>query len=123
MLCRIRRALFCGAEWALLGISGAIAAAVENATDTKVTVFGKPEVAGLEMIADTLGIRPEEMMVIGDDPKLEIRMGRRAGAFCVGVTTGICDGEGFQAFPKNERAHVVYDTLNELLAAECFRAL
>ena len=98
---------FAGANGRLLGISGAIAAALENATETKVTLFGKPATAGLDMVADLTGVTPQEMAVIGDDPKLEIRMGRKAGAFCVGVTTGIADEALFNSFPEDERAHVV----------------
>lgn len=98
---------FASSKGRMLGISGAIAAALENATDTKVTVFGKPEVAGLEIVSAMTGAMPQEMVVVGDDPKLEIRMGRKAGALCVGVTTGIADEARFNSFPKNERAHVV----------------
>lgn len=105
---------FAAKKGRLLGISGAIAAALENATDTKVTVFGKPEVAGLEMVRDLTGASPEEMAVIGDDPKLEIRMGRRAGSFTVGVTTGIADAAMFNSFPVDERAHVVLPSLEGL---------
>lgn len=91
----------------MLGIPGAIAAAVRNATGCEVTVFGKPEVAGLEIVSARTGVPPREMAVIGDDPGLEIRMGRRAGAFCVGVTTGIADEARFLSYPEDERAHVV----------------
>ncbi|MCB1362225.1 MAG: HAD hydrolase-like protein [Rhodobacter sp.] len=95
----------------LLGISGAIAAALTNATGVPVTVFGKPEAAGLEIVTAITGARPHEMMIVGDDPKLEIRMGRRAGALCVGVTTGVVDDAGFQAFPEDERAQIVLPSL------------
>ena len=98
---------FAGAGGRILGISGALAAAVSHATGEEVAVFGKPEVAGLEMVADLTGARPEEMLVIGDDPKLEIRMARRAGAHAVGVLTGIGDADAFLAAPEAERAHRV----------------
>lgn len=113
---------FAATKGRLLGISGAIAAALENATDTKVTVFGKPEVAGLEMITDMTGIPAVEMVVIGDDPKLEIRMGRRAGAFTVGVTTGIADAAKFNSVPKGERAHVVVQSLKGFAQQPWFAA-
>ncbi|MEZ5751074.1 MAG: HAD hydrolase-like protein [Paracoccaceae bacterium] len=105
----------------LLGISGAVAAALENATGQKVTVFGKPEVAGLDMVADLTGLSPQEMAVVGDDPKLEIRMGRKAGAFCVGVETGIAKTADFMAFPADERAHVVLPTLEGFAQQPWFR--
>jgi 4-nitrophenyl phosphatase len=102
---------FAGAKGRMLGISGAIAAALENATDTKVTVFGKPQIAGLDIVSALTGATPAEMAVIGDDPKLEIRMGRKAGSYCIGVTTGIADKAQFESFPEDERAHVVLPSL------------
>ncbi|GAB4273098.1 MAG: hypothetical protein Kow0013_26890 [Pararhodobacter sp.] len=95
----------------LLGFSGAIAAALTNATGVEVTVFGKPQTAGLGIVSALTGAAPEEMMVIGDDPKLEIRMGRKAGSFCIGVTTGIADEATFNSYPGDERAHVVIPSL------------
>lgn len=95
----------------LLGISGAIAAALTNATGVPVTVFGKPEVAGMEIVSAITGVPPEAMVLVGDDPTLEIRMGRRAGAFCVGVTTGLVDEAGFRIMPEAERAHLVRPSL------------
>ncbi|MDF0602491.1 HAD hydrolase-like protein [Psychromarinibacter sp. C21-152] len=105
---------FASSNGRMLGISGAIAAALENATDQKVTVFGKPEVAGLDTVTALTGAAPAEMAVIGDDPKLEIRMGRRAGALTVGVTTGIADEALFMSFPADERAHMVLSSLEQL---------
>ncbi|CUH80612.1 HAD-IIA family hydrolase [Tropicibacter naphthalenivorans] len=105
---------FASSRGRMLGISGAIAAALENATDTKVTVFGKPETAGLTTVTAITGADPREMVVVGDDPKLEIRMGRRAGALTVGVTTGIADAALFNSFPEDERAHVVIPSLTQL---------
>lgn len=111
---------FASSKGRMLGISGAIAAALENATDTKVTVFGKPETAGLEIVSALTGCQPHEMAVVGDDPKLEIRMGRKAGAFCVGVTTGISDVALFNSFPEDERAHVVLSSMEEFTSQPWF---
>lgn len=107
---------FAGAKGRLLGISGAIAAALQNATGVTPTVFGKPEVIGLLDIAQMLNIPPEDMVVLGDDPKLEIAMARKASAFAVGVTTGTVDAAGFAAMPQALRAHVTLPDLTGLLA-------
>lgn len=106
---------FAGAKGRMLGISGAVAAALHNATGVKATVFGKPEVVGLADISQMLGVPAAEMVVIGDDPKLEITMARRAGAFAVGVTTGTVDAAGFQTINAASRAHVVLPGLQGLL--------
>ena len=107
---------FAGAKGRLLGISGAIAAALQNATGIVPTVFGKPETIGLHDIAQMLDIPPQDMVVIGDDPKLEIAMARKAGAFAVGVTTGTADAAGFAAAPEALRAHVTLPGLTGLLS-------
>lgn len=107
---------FAGAKGRLLGISGAVAAALHNATGVKATVYGKPEVIGLQDISDMLGIPTAEMVVIGDDPKLEIAMARKAGAFAVGVTTGTVDAAGFNAADPALRAQVVLPGLHGLMA-------
>lgn len=107
---------FAGAKGRLLGISGAVAAALHNATGVKAKVFGKPETIGLEDISDMLAIPAQEMVVIGDDPKLEIAMARKAGAFAVGVTTGTVEEAGFMAADPALRAHLVLPGLEDLAA-------
>lgn len=111
---------FAGAKGRLLGISGAIAAALTNATGVKPVVFGKPEIAGIEIAAEIAGVPPREMVVIGDDPKLEIAMARKAGAFAVGVTTGIEGADSFARFPEDLRAHVVLPGLTGIAAQDWF---
>jgi NagD protein len=63
-----------------------------------------------------LAIPMQEMVVIGDDPKLEIAMARKAGAFAVGVTTGTVDAAGFEAAEAGLRAQVVLSGLEGLMA-------
>ena len=109
---------FAGARGRMLGISGAIAAALTNATGVEATVFGKPEVAGLMDIAQMLDIPPQDMVVVGDDPALEIAMARKAGAFAVGVTTGTADRARFMAADPALRAHQVLPDLTGLLAPD-----
>jgi NagD protein len=112
---------FAGAKGRLLGISGAVAAALHNATGVKAKVFGKPETIGIEDISAMLGVPAQEMVVIGDDPKLEIAMARKAGAFAVGVTTGTVDAAGFEAAEPGLRAQVVLPGLEGLMAQGWWR--
>lgn len=111
---------FASAKGRMLGISGAIAAALHNATGAKATVFGKPETAGLGIVADLTGVAPADMAVIGDDPGLEILMARRAGACAIGVTTGIADAASFHALPPDQRAHHVVASLMGLAQHDWF---
>lgn len=107
---------FAGAHGRLLGVSGAVAAALQHATGVAPVVFGKPDVIGLHDIAAMLNVAPQDMVVIGDDPRLEIAMARKAGAFSVAVTTGIVDAAGFAAMPEDLRAHVILPDMTGLLA-------
>ena len=111
---------FASAKGRMLGISGAIAAAIQNATGEKATVFGKPEVAGLDIVTTLTGIAPPDMAVIGDDPNLEILMARRAGAFAIGITTGIADTAAFNAMPPDQRAHHILPSLQGFASQEWF---
>ena len=105
---------FASAKGRMLGISGAIAAGIQNATGVTARVFGKPEVAGLAMAAELAGVPPAEMVAIGDDPMLEIMMAHRAGSFAVGVTTGLADHTAFHAIDPALRADVVLASLTGL---------
>jgi NagD protein len=111
---------FASAKGRMLGISGAIAAAIQNATGVKPVVFGKPETAGMDIAATLTGIAPADMAVIGDDPHLEITMARRAGALAIGVTTGIADKAAFTAVDAAFRAHHVIASLEGLATTEWF---
>ena len=75
----------------MLGISGAIVAALTHASGTAFTVYSKPEVAGLAIL-----------------------MARRAGAHAIGVTTGIVTRADFERRPEEERVHAVVESLTEL---------
>jgi 4-nitrophenyl phosphatase len=105
---------FAGSKGRMLGVSGAMAAALQHATGVTATVFGKPEVAGLDDISALLGVDVCNMMVVGDDPTLEIAMAQRAGAFAVGVTTGTVSAAGFAAATPALRAAVVLPDLTGL---------
>jgi 4-nitrophenyl phosphatase len=106
-------AYFAGAKGRVLGISGSIGAMIAHTGGVTPTVLGKPAPFGLEMIAQQTGITARNMVVIGDDPALEIRMARVAGAVAVGVTTGIADRQAFLAAPPDWRADSVLKSLTE----------
>lgn len=103
-----------GSEGKILGISGAVAAMIEHATGVKAAVLGKPAVHGLEMIAAMTGVPPAEMVVVGDDPALEIAMARSAGSLAVGVTTGLACEADFRAAPPQTCAEIILPGLEDL---------
>jgi len=112
---------FAGAKGKLMGVSGAMAAAINNATGAKATVFGKPSTGGLEIVSEIVGVPIQNMVVIGDDPKLEIAMARNGGAFAVGVTSGVADRAAFEAASPELRAHLVVPDLRNLASQPWIR--
>jgi len=105
---------FAGAKGRILGVSGAVSAMIAQTTDVVPVVLGKPSTLGMDMISRLTGRPAVETVVIGDDPSLEIRMARKAGAYAVGVTTGLSDKHAFMRVASEERAHLVLDTLEGL---------
>ncbi len=113
---------FAGAKGRILGVSGAVSAMIAQTTEIVPIVLGKPSVLGMEMIAKLTGRPSTEAVVIGDDPSLEIRMARKAGAYAIGVTTGLFDRHAFMRVSSEERAHLVLDNLGDLGAQPWLRA-
>ncbi len=106
---------FATAEGKVLGTSRAICAVITDATGSRPVVVGKPSLDALRTAARRLGVRPRELVVVGDDPELEGPMARRGGALAVAVTTGIGDAGSFAELNESRRAHLVLEGVDELL--------
>jgi 4-nitrophenyl phosphatase len=109
---------FPGAKGKLMGVSGAMAAAINNATGAKAIVFGKPSVDGMEIVEELTKVPAANTAVIGDDPKLEIAMARKSGAYAIGVATGHSNQAAFEAMPEDLRAHIVLKDLTEFVLGD-----
>ena len=97
------------------GYSCAIAGAIVRVTGVEPELTGKPSQHALEFIAGRLGVAPERVAVIGDDPRVEIEMARGGGAIGIGVTTGTTSREQWAAQDEVRRPHHVIDSLAEFL--------
>jgi HAD superfamily hydrolase (TIGR01450 family) len=95
--------------------SGAIAAGIRHVTGAEPVVVGKPSPLVLEMSARTLGARPAELVVVGDDLRLEIKMARAAGAASVLVLTGSSTAEQLAEVAETERPDLVLPQIGVLL--------
>jgi len=69
-----------------LGTSRAIAGAIHAVTGVRAELVGKPSRHAVDTVARRLGVPAHELVIVGDDPDLEIAMARRAGA--LGVLVG-----------------------------------
>ena len=56
----------------------------------------------------------KQMVVVGDDPALEMRMANAVGALSVGMATGIMAGDA--QLPERDRPSVLLQSLEPLLA-------
>jgi HAD superfamily hydrolase (TIGR01450 family) len=98
------------------GYSCAIAGAIARVTGVEPELTGKPSQHALRFVAGRLGVAPERVAVIGDDPRVEIEMARGGGALGIGVTTGTTSREQWAAQDGARRPHHVIDSLAELIA-------
>ena len=110
---------FAAAGGRAIGSSFVINAMIRSLTQKRATVLGKPSRAAFDVAVRSMGLpraAAADIVVVGDDPALETRMARQAGAMALGVTTGLETRASFAARPDRERADHVIDGLSELLA-------
>jgi HAD superfamily hydrolase (TIGR01450 family) len=97
------------------GYSCAISGAIVRVTGKEPEVTGKPSLHAMQFIATRLGVATAEVLVVGDDPKVETEMARIGGAIGVGVTTGTTDLTGWSQAKIDCRPHRVIDQVSEIL--------
>jgi NagD protein len=88
-----------------LGTSRAIAGAVYAVTGVIAELVGKPSRHAIDTVARRLGVPAHELVIVGDDPDLEIGMAQRAGALGVLVGNAV-----------SEDADLRLDRVDELVA-------
>jgi 4-nitrophenyl phosphatase len=101
-----------------IGASFAINAMIRSLTKKRVKVLGKPSGAALKCALTLMGLPASALsqtVVVGDDPALEMRMARSAGAMAVAVTTGLNDKKMFANAPATERPDLILSGLVPLL--------
>ena len=97
------------------GYSCAIAGAIARVTGREPEVTGKPSLHAMAFVAAKLGLAAGEVMVVGDDPRVETEMARLGGAIGVGVTTGTTAIEDWRKSSPECRPHRVIDGVAEIL--------
>lgn len=102
------------------GYSCAISGAIARVTGQEPEVTGKPSQHALTFVAQQLGVAPDAVIVVGDDPRVETEMARGGGAIGVGVTTGTTSRAQWAAQDETRRPHHVIDSLAELIGLGLF---
>ncbi len=93
------------------GWSGAVAAAISSVTGKPARVAGKPAPEALRAVARLLALEPADLVLVGDDPDLELQMGRELGSLTVLVLSGKSAG----GVKRSDPADLVVAELGELI--------
>jgi 4-nitrophenyl phosphatase len=78
--------------------AGSILAFLEASTDKKPTIIGKPERALIDSALSSLGIQPEEALMVGDRVETDVAAGQRAGCRTALVLSGVTSDQVARAW-------------------------
>jgi HAD superfamily hydrolase (TIGR01450 family) len=107
---------FAAAGGRALGTSRAISAMIRSVTGCRLTVTGKPSPDALRAAAARLGVPARDLVVVGDDPLLEVPMAHRGHALAVAVQTGLSGPDAYDHLPPAKRPHLHLRGIDELLS-------
>jgi 4-nitrophenyl phosphatase len=96
--------------------AGSIVAAIAAAAGVEPEVIGKPQPAMFEAILAAAGVRPDEAVVIGDNPDADIVAANRAGVASILVLTGVADREAARGLTGQRRPDVTLDGPHQVAA-------
>jgi len=99
-----------------LGTSRAISAMIRSVTGCSLTITGKPSLDALRAAATRLGVAARHLVVVGDDPLLEVPMAHRGHALAVAVDTGLGGPDAYDHLPPRRRPQLHLRGVDELLA-------
>jgi NagD protein len=102
-----------------VSLSGAVSAGIAHVTEIQPTILGKPSLVSMQAIATRTGVSIDDILVVGDDVDIEIRMGRETGALTALVLSGTAGARGEEelaALPEKLRPHVVIPDIGHLFS-------
>jgi HAD superfamily hydrolase (TIGR01450 family) len=99
-----------------IGTSRAISAMIGSLTGVRARLVGKPSIAALRTAGDRLGVRVADLVVVGDDPGLEVPMAHRGKALAVAVSSGLGGPESYRHLPPERQPHLHLSGVDELLS-------
>jgi 4-nitrophenyl phosphatase len=111
---------FATATGRAIGASFAVNAMITSLTNKRAKVLGKPSRIAFDAAARAMGLGPaaaKGIVVVGDDPALEMRMANGAGAVSIGMTTGLMKRDTVDGLSVAETPMVLLDSLEPMLKA------
>jgi len=106
---------YAGANGPIFSRGAMVTAAIAKAADVRPTVVGKPSRAAVHEVSTRLGVPSADLLVTGDDVRMDIGLGLLGGARTVLVRTGITGNMDLSRLPERRRPHAVIDSVEELL--------
>lgn len=110
---------FATATGRAIGASYALNIMIQSLTEADLTVLGKPSVTAFNSALAGMGLTPEDaadVVIVGDDPVLEIGMAKATGALGVGMTTGLMKRDKVGDLPPEQQPELLIDDLDSLRA-------
>lgn len=99
-----------------IGTSRAISAMISSLTGARMQLVGKPSRAALSTAARRLKVPASSLVVVGDDPELEVPMAHRGRALAVAVSSGLGGPESYRHLPPERQPHLHLTGVDELLS-------
>jgi len=106
---------YAGADGPILSRGAMTTAALAKASSTRPVIVGKPSRAAMRTVEEQVGVRGNEIAVIGDDLTMDVALGRLGGARTVLVASGISGPVDLHAIPERRRPNAVVGGVAELL--------
>jgi HAD superfamily hydrolase (TIGR01450 family) len=106
---------YAGAAGPILSRGAMITAAIAKASSARPVIVGKPSRAAVREMEHRLGVPSKETVVVGDDVRLDIALGRLGGSTTVLVRSGISARVDLASIPEAQRPDVRIDTVAEML--------
>jgi ribonucleotide monophosphatase NagD (HAD superfamily) len=89
---------------------------IRSVTGCRLTVTGKPSLTALRSAAARLSVPTGDLVVVGDDPLLEVPMAHRGHSLAVAVQTGLSGPDAYDHLPAGQRPHLHLSGVDELLS-------
>jgi ribonucleotide monophosphatase NagD (HAD superfamily) len=106
---------YAGANGPILSRGAMITAAIAKASSARPVVVGKPSQAAVRVMRDLLGVRSEEIAMVGDDFRLDVALGRLGRSTTVLLRSGISADLDLDRVPVAQRPDLTIDTVADLL--------
>ena len=107
---------YAGANGPIFSRGAMLTAAIAKASGARPTVVGKPSRAAVQELQERLGVPSTDLLVTGDDVRMDVGLGLLGGSRTVLVRSGISGALDVTSLPERQRPHAVVDGVGELLA-------